>query len=73
MVVTMARVMAGSEASLVRCAECGQVLARREHNRLVLLGAELLIDSHGRPVVVCPVCKRSVVVRRHVDETRNSA
>lgn len=59
-----------TEAESIVCSNdtCGQVVALRRHNHLDLLGAELTLDTKGRPVIVCPVCGRFTVVRRTVKD-----
>ena len=57
----------------VVCSECGQVVALRRRNQFDPLGATITLDSRGRPVIICPVCKRSVLIRRDVDVNLDSA
>jgi len=54
-----------AEAALVRCRDCGQVLARRWAGgglRILVLGA--YVDREGRLVVECPACGRKNRVMR---------
>lgn len=61
----MVAAMASETYERVEC-ECGQLIARRRHNHIEPIGADLTLDRKGRPNVVCPACGRYTIIKRTV-------